>query len=115
MAEPDGSLFPYSSQLYIGRGFLDAQDKVKLLHTHFTAEQDEFLSFLLLRCTIWTELLLAPRYRTTYTWARNFAVGRANKFHAALQTIRVRPTEFKAPTTLEMQQMIKEIAAEVQE
>ncbi|MFX1295132.1 MAG: hypothetical protein ACFFD2_09815 [Promethearchaeota archaeon] len=98
-----------------GRGFLGAQAKVKLLHAHFTAEQDEFLSFLLFWCATWAELFLACRYRTTYSWARNFVMGVANKFHAALQTAGIRLPEIKSLTAPEAQQAVSEIAAEVQE
>ena len=98
-----------------GRGFLDAQEKVKLLQAHFEAEQDEFLSFLLFRRAIWTELLLSRRYRTVYSWARNFVVGAANKFQAALQTAGVHLPEVRALTAPEVRQAVGEVAGEVQE
>ena len=98
-----------------GRGFLDAQGKVELLQTHFEAERDEFLSFLLFRRATWTELLLARRYRTVYSWARNFVVGTANKFQAALQSAGVRLPELGALTAPKVLQAVGEVAGEVQE
>ena len=98
-----------------GRGFLDAQDKVKLLQAHFAAERDEFLSFLLFRRATWTELLVARHYCTAYSWARNFVVGAANKFQAAIQTAGVHLPEVRALTAPEVRQAVGEVAGEVQE
>jgi len=98
-----------------GRGFLDAQDKVELLQAHFSAERDEFLSFLLFRRATWTELLLTRHYHTAYSWARNFVVGAANKFQAALQTAGVQLPEGRALTAPEVQQAVSEIVKEVQD
>jgi hypothetical protein len=97
-----------------GRGFLEAVEKIQWLCSHFKKEPEEFASFLLFGRAPWTEKRLSKRYRTSFTWARNFLVGARNKFTHTLKNAQMVVPKLSYPPKAELLQIAQVFIGEIQ-
>lgn len=97
-----------------GRNYVDMSGKLNWLKALFAEEPEEFVSFLLFGRAPWTETRLSRRFRSAFTWARNFIVGIHNKFVNSLKTNGVSLPAMIAPTEAELIDTLEEFINEIE-
>ena len=98
-----------------GRGYLEMIEKIQWLFSLFENEGEEFLSFLLFGKAPWTEKRLLRRYRSSFTWARNFLIGVHNKFMHSLKTAQIMFPKMSFLLEAELSHIMEAFIGEVQQ
>jgi hypothetical protein len=98
-----------------GRNYLEITKKLSWLKSLLTEEPKEFVSFLLFGRAPWTETRLSRRFKSVFTWARNFLVGIHNKFTHSLKTNNVSLPAIIVPPEGELVEILEVFIKEIEE
>ena len=96
-----------------GRNYIDMTENLSWLKSLFAKEPKEFASFLLFGRAPWTEARLSRRFRSIFSWARNFLVGIHNKFTHSLTTNGVSLPGMILPTETELVEILEDFIKEI--
>lgn len=99
----------------MGRGYIEAIEKLTWFMEHFQSEPVEFVSFLLFGRAPWTERRLTWKFKVSFSWARNFLVGLSNKFRFSLTDKQIRIPDVLELNISEIMQAIEELESDLQE
>jgi len=98
-----------------GRNYLQMIEKLWWLKSLFEEEPKEFLSFLLFGRAPWTETRISRRFKSSFTWARNFLVGVHNKFIHSLKSAHVPLPGIISPSENELDEILKSFIEEIEQ
>jgi hypothetical protein len=98
-----------------GRNYLDMIEKLSWLKLLLAEEPKEFVSFLLFGRAPWTETRLSRRFKSAFTWARNFLVGIHNKFIHSLKNNDIFLPAIIIPPEGELVEILERFIKEIEE
>jgi hypothetical protein len=98
-----------------GRNYLDTIKKLSWLKSLLAEEPKEFVSFLLFGRAPWTETRLSRRFKSVFTWARNFLVGIHNKFAHSLKINDISLPAIIIPPEVELVEVLEKFIKEIEE
>lgn len=98
-----------------GRNYLEMIEKFWWFKSLMKEEPKEFVSFLLFGRAPWTEARISRRFKSSFTWARNFLVGIHNKFIYSLKSAHVSLPEIINPSEKELDGIMKNFIEEIEQ